>query len=74
MTLSGSKVEWVTLPEALKEVIFLLLQIMKFFNNNSFHGKSNAIFMARNVTVMICTEHMDIGNKYVNKYTEDGIV
>ena len=35
--------------------------------------KVGTIFMARNMTTMLCTKQVDIMYKYVNEYVEEGV-
>ncbi len=79
ITLWSSEDEWVTLSQAVREVICVsqLLTSMKIHVPSPIilHVDNvGEIFMAQNVTTTSQTKHVDIRYKFVNKYVEDGIV
>jgi hypothetical protein len=80
VTLSSSEAEWVALLEAVKEIMFVLLQLLE---NMKIKVKLpvtvrvdivGAIFMSKNISTSNRTKHVDIPTKYVNEYVEDGII
>ena len=78
-SLTSSEVEYVALSEAVKEVMFVLqlLGSMKIAVNNPVTvrvDKIGAIFMSSNITTTCHKKHVDIRDKYVNEYVEDGVV
>ena len=78
VSLSSSKVEYITLSEAVKEVMFdaqLLESMQIVFKYPVMVRIDNevAIFMASNITTTSHTKHVDIWYKYVNEYIEKGL-
>ena len=68
-----------SLSEAVKEVMFVIqvLGSMKISVKYSFMARVDnigAIFMASNITTTCHTKHVDIRNKYIDEYIEDGVV
>ena len=63
------------LSEAVKEVMFTvqLLGSMKIAVKYPVMVRVD-IFKACNITTTCCTKRVDIRNKYVNEYVEDGVV
>ena len=79
VTLSSSEAEWVSLSEAVKEIMFVLqlLESMKIkvkYPVTVLVDNVGAIFMSSNVTTSSQTKHVDVRTKYVRQYVEDGIV
>ena len=79
MVLWNTEVEWVALSEAVKEVMFMI----QLLGNMKLSVKLpvmlrvvniGAIFMASNFTTASHTKHVDIRNKYMNEYVDDGLV
>ena len=76
VTLSSSEAEYVSLSEAVKEVMFVIqvLEGMKIkvkFPIVVRVDNIGAIFMSKNVTTTSRTKHVDVRYKYVNEYVED---
>ncbi len=79
VTLSSSEAEWISLSEAVKEIMFVLqlLQTMKIkvqLPVTVLVDNVGAIFMSSNVTTSPRTKHVDIHTKFIRQYTEDGTV
>ena len=79
VTLSSSEAEWISLSEAVKEIIFVLqlLEAMKIKVELPVIVRVDnigAIFMGTNVTTTSRTKHVDIRTKYVREYQENGVV
>ena len=79
VTLSSSEAEWISLSEAVKEIMFVLqllgaMKIKVQLPVTVLVDNVGAIFMSSNVTTSSRTKHVDIRTKYVRQYVEDGIV
>ena len=79
VTISSSEAERIALSKDVKDIIFILLlfkmmQVKVKYPVIVHINNSGAIFMENNVTTSLKTEHVNICNKYVHKYVEDGIV
>ena len=77
VSLSSSEAKYITLSEAVKEVMFvaqLLESIQMVVKCPVMVRVDNvgAIFMASNITTTSHTKHVDIWYKYVNEYVKDG--
>ena len=77
--LSSCQAEWISLSEAVKDIIFLL-QVCKSMNIQVQLpvivrvDNIGAIFLSENVTTSQNTKHVDIRSKFVRQFREDGIV
>ena len=77
MTLSSTKAEWVSLSEAVKDIVFVL-NICESINIDvelpvTVHVDNiGDIFMSNNVTTTSGTRHVDIRTKFVKEYQVDG--
>jgi len=79
ITLSSSEAEWISLSEAVKEIMFVLqimgaMKIKVQLPVTVLVDNVGAIFMSSNVTTTSRTKHVDIRTKYVREYVQDGIV
>ena len=79
ISLSSSKVQYIALSEAVKEVMLVvqLLGSMKIVIKYPVMVRVDnvgAIFMASNVITTCHTKHVDIRYKYVNEYVEANVV
>ena len=79
MMLSSSEAEWVGLPEAVKEVMFViqLLGCMKISVKIPVMARVDnigAAFVASNINTTSCTKHIDARYKYVGAYVEKRVV
>ncbi|KAL7526613.1 hypothetical protein ACHAWF_001850, partial [Thalassiosira exigua] len=77
VTLSSSEAEWVSLSEAVKEVIFVL-HLLEFMGIKIQYpvlvrvDNIGAIFMSSNLTTTSRTKHVDVRTKFVREFVEDG--
>ena len=77
--LSSSEAEWVSLSEAVKEIMFVL-HLLEFMEIKVQYPVTvrvdnvGTIFMSTNLTTMGRTKHVDVRTKYVRDYVEDGVL
>ena len=79
VSLSSSEAEYITLSEAVKEVMFVVQHLgsMKMVVKYPVMVRVDnigTIFMASKITTTCHTKQIDIRYKYVNEYVEDGVV
>ena len=79
VSLCSSEVKYITLSEAVKEVMFIVqllesMQIAVKYPVMVRVDNVGAIFVTSNVTTTCHAKHVDIWYKYVNEHVEDEIV
>ncbi|KAL7530325.1 hypothetical protein ACHAWF_005014 [Thalassiosira exigua] len=79
VTLSSSEAEWVSLSEAVKEIMFVL-HLLEFMGIKVQYPVTvrvdniGTIFMSTNLTTMGRTKHVDVRTKYVREYVKDDVL